>query len=53
MRSQEISSSYYQEQFWKPSIEEQFLALKEEIKKDKDALKMRLPIMETKMDANM
>ena len=27
--------------------------LKEEIKKDKDALEMWLPIMETKMDANM
>ena len=27
--------------------------MKEEIKKDKDALQMRLPIMETKMDANM
>ena len=27
--------------------------MKEEIKKDKDALEMRLPIMETKMDASM
>ena len=53
MRSQESSSSYYQEQFRQPSIEDQFLALKEEIKKDKDALEMWLPIMETKMDANM
>ena len=53
MRSQESSSSYYQEQFWQPSIEEQFLALKEEIKKDKDALEMRFPIMETKMNTNM
>ena len=53
MRSQESSSSYYQEQFRPPSDEELFLALKEEIKKDKDALQMRLPIMEPKMDSNM
>ena len=53
MRSQESSSSYYQEQLWQPFIEEQFLALKEEIKKDKDAIEMRLPIMETKMNTNM
>ena len=53
MRSHESSSSYYQEQFWKPSDEELFCALKEEIKKDKETLKMWLSIMETKMDANM
>ena len=53
MLSQESSSSYYLEQFRQPSIEEKFLSLNEEIKKDKDALEMRLPIMKTKMDANM
>ena len=53
MQSQESSSSYYQEQFRKPSIEEQFLSLKEKIKKDKDTLEMQLPIMKTKMDAKM
>ena len=41
MQSQEGSSSYYQEQIKKPSDEELFLALKEEIKRDNDALKMR------------
>ena len=39
MHSQESSSFYYQEQFRKPSDEELFLALKEEIKNDKDALR--------------
>ena len=53
MRSQESSSSYYQEQIRKPSEEELFLALKEEITKDKEALEMRLSNMETKMDAKM
>ena len=53
MRSQESSSSYYQEQFQQPSDEELFLAFKEEIKKDKDVVQMRLPNMETKTDANM
>ena len=47
------SSSYYQEQFRLPYDEELFLALKEEIKRDNEVLQMRLPIMETKMDANM
>ena len=50
---QRSSSSYYQKQFRQPSDEELFLALKEEIKRDNEALQMRLPIMETKMDANM
>ena len=53
MQSQESSSSCYQEQFRQPSIEEQFLTLKEEFKKDKDTLEMWFPIMETKMDAKM
>ena len=53
MQSQGSSSSYYQEQFWQPSDVELFLALKEEIKRDNEALPMRLAIMETKMDANM
>ena len=52
-QSQGSSSSYFQEQFRKPSDEELFLALKEEIKRDNEALEMRLPIMEPKMDANM
>ena len=38
MQSQESSSSYHQEQIRQPSEDELFLALKEEIKKDKDAL---------------
>ena len=53
MQSQESSSSYYQEKFRQPSDEELFLALKEEIKRDNEDLQIRLPIMETKMDANM
>ena len=53
MQSQGSSSSYYQEQFWKPSDEKPFLVVKEEIKRDNEALQIRLPIMETKMDANM
>ena len=53
MHSQGSSSSYYQEQFQQPSDEELFLALKEEIKRDNEALQMRLPIMETKIDTNM
>ena len=53
MQSQGSSSSYFQEQFRKPSDEELFLALKEEIKRDNEALEMRLPIMEPKMDANV
>ena len=51
MQSPESSSSYYQEQLRQPSDEELFRALKEEIKKDKEALEMRFPIIETKMDA--
>ena len=47
------SSSYYQEQFRQPFDKELFLSLKEEIKMDNEALQMRLPIMETKMDANI
>ena len=53
MQSQESSISYYQEQFRQPSDEELFLALKEEIKNDKDALEMRWPNMEIRIDANM
>ena len=51
MQSQGSSSSYYQEQFQQPSDEELFLALKEEIKRDNEALQMQLPNMEPKMDA--
>ena len=47
------SSSYYQEQFQQPSDEELFLALKEDIKRDNEALQIRFPIMETGMDATM
>ena len=53
MQSKKSSSSYYQEQFRQPFDDELFLALKEKIKKDKDAQQMRLPIMEPMMDANM
>ena len=53
MHNEKSSSSYYQEQFRQPSNEELFLALKEELKRDNEALQIRLPIMETKMDANM
>ena len=53
MQNQRSLSSYYQEQFQKPSDEKLFLALKEEIKRDNEALRIRLPIMETKMDTNM
>ena len=53
MQGQESSSSYYQEQIRQPSFEEQFLALKEEIKKENDAREMRLPNIEPKVDANM
>ena len=53
MQSQGSSSSYYQEQFRQPFDEELFLALKEEIKRDNKALEMRLPSMETKIDADM
>ena len=61
MQSQESSSFNYQEQIKQPFKEELFLALKEEIKNDKDSLEMQWPNketnmianMETKMDANM
>ena len=53
MRSHECSSSYYQEQFRQPFEDELFLSLKEEIKKDKEALEMRWPNKETDMEANM
>ena len=53
MQSQGSSSFNYQNQFWKPSDEELFFALKEEIKMDNEALEMKLPIIESKMDANM
>ena len=42
MRNQESSSSYYQEQFQQLSNEELFRSLKEEIKKDNEALELRL-----------
>ena len=53
MQSQESSSSYYQEQIRQPSDEELFLALKEEIKTDDEALEMRLSNIKPKVDANM
>ena len=53
MHSQEGSSSYFQEQIRQSSDEELFLVLKEEIKRDNEALEMRWPNIETKMDANM
>ena len=53
MQSEGSSSSYYPEKFQQPSDEELLLALKEVINRDNKALQMRLPIMETKMDANM
>ena len=53
MKNQESSSSCYQEQIRKLSNEELFLALKKEIKKDKDTLEMRWPNKETNMEANM
>ena len=40
MQSQESSSSYNQEQIRQPSIEEKFFSMKEEIKREKDALEM-------------
>ena len=42
-----------QPQFRQPSNEELFLALKEDIKRDNEALEMRLPIIEPKVNANM
>ena len=45
MQSQRSSSSNYQEQFRKPSDEDLFLALKEEIKRDNEALEMKLQII--------
>ena len=53
MESQGSSSSNYQQQFRQPSDEELFLALKEKTKRDNEALEMRLPIMEPKVDATM
>ena len=53
MQPQESSSSFYQEQLWQPSEDELFIALKEEIKKDKEALEMQLPNIEPTVDANM
>ena len=54
MPNQQGSSSfYYQEQFRQPSNEEIFLALKEDIKRDNEALQMRFPIMEIEIDATM
>ena len=38
IQNQGSSSSYYQEQFWQPYDEELFLVLKEEIKRDNEAL---------------
>ena len=53
MQSQGSSSSNYQEKLQQSSDEDLFLALKEEIKRDNKALEMKLPIIESKMDANM
>ena len=53
MQSQESSNSYYKEQIKQPSDKELLLALKEEIKKDRDALEMWWLNMETKMVAKM
>ena len=53
MHSQEDSSSYFQEQIKKPSDDELFLALKEEIKRDNEALEMWWPNIETKIDAKL
>ena len=53
IQSQESSSSYFQEQIKQPSDDELFLALKEEIEKDKEALEFWWPNMETKIDAKM
>ena len=51
--NQEGSSSYFQEKIRQSSDEGLFLTLKEEIKRDNEALEMRWPSIETKMDANM
>ena len=53
MQSKKSSSSYYQEQFLQPFEEELVLALKEEIKKDKEVLEMQLPNIEPQLDSNM
>ena len=57
MQSKKGSSSYYQEQIRQPSDEELFLALKEEIKRDNEAIELWWPNketnMETKMDAKL
>ena len=53
MQSQVSSSSNYQEQFRQPFDKELFLALKEEVKRDNEALEMKILIIESKMDANM
>ena len=53
MQSQESSSSYYQEKIKQPLDEELFLAFKEEIKMDNEALEMRLSNIKPKVDSNM
>ena len=53
MHGQEGSRSYFQEKIRQSSDEGLFLTLKEEIKWDNEALEMRWPSIETKMDANM
>ena len=53
MQPQGSSCSYYQDQLWQPFDENLFLAFKEDIKRDIEAIEMRLPIMEPKVDANM
>ena len=49
---QDSSSSYFQEQVMQPSEEELFLALKDEIKKDNEALERRLSNIEPNIEAN-
>ena len=49
---QDGSSSYFQDQVMQPSEEELFLALKDEIKKDNEALERRLSNIEPNMEAN-
>ena len=53
MKSQEGSSSNYQEQIRQSLDEELFLALKEEIKRDNEDLQMQLSNIEPKVNANI
>ena len=47
------SSSYHQEQFQQPFDEKLLRSLKDEINRDNEALQIRFPSTETKMDATM